>query len=62
MSVWETGVLFCCTAVCLLSYGLTVTGFILADQAGRFIASQGQAKQPAVRAGEIGVAIFQSQT
>lgn len=29
MTVWETGVLFFCTAICLLTYGLTITGFII---------------------------------
>ena len=29
MSVWETGVLVCCTAICLLIYGITITGFII---------------------------------
>ncbi len=29
MTVWETGVLFFCTALCVLAYGLTITGFII---------------------------------
>lgn len=29
MTVWETGVLFFCTAICVLTYGLTITGFII---------------------------------
>ena len=29
MTVWEIGVLFACTAVCLLAYGLTISGFII---------------------------------
>jgi MFS family permease len=29
MTVWETGVLFFCTAICVLAYGLTITGFII---------------------------------
>lgn len=29
MTVWETGVLFCFTAICLLTYGLTISGFII---------------------------------
>lgn len=29
MTVWETGVLFFCTAICLLVYGLTISGFII---------------------------------
>ena len=29
LSVWEVGVLFFCTAICLLAYGITITGFII---------------------------------
>lgn len=29
MTVWETGVLIFCTAICVLVYGLTITGFII---------------------------------
>lgn len=29
MTVWEVGVLFFCTAICLLTYGLTISGFII---------------------------------
>lgn len=29
MTVWEVGVLFFCTAICLLIYGLTISGFII---------------------------------
>ena len=29
MTVWETGVLIFCTAVCVLAYGFTITGFLI---------------------------------
>lgn len=29
MAIWETGILFFCTAICVLGYGLSISGFTI---------------------------------